>query len=221
MGAGLRLIVLTLHTGAIREKLDFAIKMKIAKIVGSNSHIAYIARVIDERDGEVLPGPDDYGFGRFVSMPFDNGSIVGVICDSRLVNPEYMGYSPRTTSMPALSDLKRDLIDEQKALIGILLLGSVNDGLPVHELPRRVVPAGQFVYAMNADDVAEFHFAGAGTVQLHYFPNLMANAGSLAVPLAKSIIGQLEAKCSEHDRQRLAVMASALTWKHTFGEIRF
>jgi hypothetical protein len=42
--------------------------MKIAKIVSSNSHIAYVARVLDKRDGGEEPHPEEYRFGHFVSM---------------------------------------------------------------------------------------------------------------------------------------------------------
>lgn len=195
--------------------------MKIAKIVSSSSHIAYIARILEERDGEGVPGADDFGFGRFVSIPADSGSVVGVICDSRLVNPEYMNYSPRTTSMPALGELRRDLVDEKKALVGILLLGTLGScGPGVQEIPKHVVPAGQFVFTMEAADIGRFHRDNSGAVQLRYFPNLLANAGALAVPLARTMIEQINADCSEADRQRLAVMANALQWKQTFGDLR-
>jgi hypothetical protein len=59
-----------------------------------------------------------------------------------------------------------------------------------------------------------------GSLQLHYFPNLLANSGSLAVPLARKMIEQISPRCSESDRQRLAVMANALQWKQTFGDLR-
>jgi hypothetical protein len=194
---------------------------KIAKIVSSNSHIAYIARVLEARDAEGVPSADDYGFGRFVVMPTDAETVVGIICDSRLVNPEYMNYSPRTPSMPALGELRRDLVDEKKALIGILLLGTIDaDGKAMQEIPKRVVPAGQFVFTMEPEAIAAFHRNGDGAVQLRYFPNLLANAGALAVPLAKTMIDQINTSASEPDRQRLAVMANALNWKQTFGDLR-
>ncbi|MGD9561857.1 MAG: hypothetical protein AB7F88_06525 [Pyrinomonadaceae bacterium] len=194
--------------------------MKIAKIVSSNSHITYIGRVLEVRDGEGVPSADDYGFGRFVSMPNDGESVIGVICDSRLVNPEY-NYTPRTPSTPTLGGLRQDIVDEKKALIGILLLGTLDaDGMPRQSIPERVLPAGQFVFKMAQTEIDRFHRDPDGSVQLHYFPNLLANAGSLAVPLARTMIGQVTANSSSSDRQRLAVMASALQWKQTFGELR-
>lgn len=195
--------------------------MKIAKIVSSNSHIAYIGRVLEARDGDGVPAADDYGFGRFVAMPGDGESVIGVICDSRLVNPEYTNYAPRTASTPALGGLRQEIVDEKKALIGILLLGTATaEGKAVQGIPGRVIPAGQFVFTMEQAEIDSFHCGPDGSVQLHYFPNLLANAGSLAMPLARTMISQITGNCSENDRQRLAVMANALQWKQTFGELR-
>lgn len=196
--------------------------MKIAKIVGSNSHIAYIGRVLEERDGVGVPTAEDYGFGRFVGMRCDAERVVGIIFDSRLVNPEYSFGAPRLAETPAMGELKRDLVNEQKALVGILLLGSITDGIAEQRIPHRVVPAGCMVETLAAEEIVRFHSGGeGGPMRMHYFPQLMAAAGSLAIPLAKTIIEQLTPHCTDGDRQRLAVMSSSLAWKHTFGDIRF
>jgi hypothetical protein len=195
--------------------------MKIAKIVGSNSHIAYIARVLEERDGIGVPTAEDYGFGRFVAMQCDAERVVGIIFDSRLVNPEYSYGTPRSAQSNVLGELRRDIVDEQKSLVAILLLGSVKDGVAVQQIPHRVVPAGCMVETMEASDVFAFHSTEGRAMQMHYFAQLMSAAGSLAIPLAKTIIEQLTPHCTDGDRQRLAVMSSSLAWKHTFGDIRF
>jgi len=194
--------------------------MKIGQIVSSNSHIDYIGRIIDELDADDPPTADDYGFGQFVSMEFGIQRIVGIIYDSRLVNPEYANFGPRLSPRPALADFTPDFISEQGVLVGIVLLGSTDEsGAADHGIPRRVVPAGQGVYTIDTEAVAQFHRSADGSTQMHYFSNLIAHAGALAIPLAKAIIGQLNPLCSESDRQRLAVMTNALNWKHAFGEM--
>jgi len=195
--------------------------MKIAKIVSSNSHIAYIARILDERDGHGVPSPDSYGFGRFVSIDANDEKVIGVICDSRLVNPEYSNFSPNVGHTSTLGELKRDLVNEQKALVAILLLGKIDDGAVRQEIPHRVLPAGQFVETLEPADVARFHLGVDGRIQMHYLPDLMANAGPLAIPLVKTVIAQISSHCSDTEKQRLEVMTHSLSWKHTFGENRF
>ena len=195
--------------------------MKIAKIVGSNSHIAYIARVLDERDGAGVPTAEDYGFGRFVEMLCDAERVVGIIFDSRLVNPEYAFGAPPSAQSNALGELRREIASDQKSLVAILLLGSIRDGVAEQRIPHRVIPAGCIVETMEPADVAAFHKGSGEAMRMHYFPQLMAAAGSLAIPLAKTVIEQLAPHCSDGDRQRLEVMSSSLAWKHTFGDIRF
>lgn len=196
--------------------------MKAAKIVSSNSHVTYIARVFDEKNGTEGGRDDDYAFGRFVSMPSDEDTFIGIICDSRLVNPEYSNFSPLSRQTPALADLSRRLVDEQKALIGILLLGwkDRNDNF-LQEIPAKIISFNQTVELMSLAEVVEFHTGSDGQIHLHYLPHLMANSGQLATPLARSIIGQLMSAASGNDRKRLEVLSGSLNWKHTFGEIRF
>ena len=131
--------------------------MKIAKIVSSNSHIAYVARVLDKRDGAGDPPAGEYGFGRFVSIDDEAERIVGVISDSRLVNPEYLSPSTRLGQASALGELRRDLVEDKRTLIAILLLGSVADGVAVHSIPLRVLPSGSDVESMSGEDAAAFH----------------------------------------------------------------
>lgn len=191
--------------------------MKIAKIVSSNSHIAYVARVLDSRDGEGVPPADEYAFGRFVAI----GDVVGVISDSRLVNPEYLSPSTRLGQASALGELRRDLVEDKRTLIAILLLGSISDGVPVHSIPLRVVPSGSDVESMSEDGSAAFHRDADGSVRMGYFPSLMSHSGPLSTTLARTIINSLQPHFSATEQQKLEVMADSLSWKQAFGDARF
>jgi len=196
--------------------------MKIAKIVSSNSHIDYVARVIDSLDVAEPPLADDFGFGQFVSLPVDDSAeIVGVIYDSILVNPEYSNFGPRLSPKPELGNFSPDYLNEQGVLIGILLLGSKGENDKIlHGVPRRVVPAGQDVYKIEARDVKKFHTDENECLQIHYYSQVVAHAGLFAVPLLESIIEQLTLNCSEQDRQRLGVLKQTLLWQRTMSGMR-
>ena len=191
--------------------------MKIAKIVSSNSHIAYVARVLDGRDGEGVPGADEYTFGRFVTI----GDVVGVISDSRLVNPEYLSPSTRLGQASALGELRRDLVEDKRTLIAILLLGSMVGGVPEHNIPLRVLESGADVESMSAEEAAAFHRTSDGGVRMGYFPSLMSHSGPLSTTLARTIIDSLKPHFSECEQQKLAVMADSISWKQAFGDSRF
>jgi hypothetical protein len=196
--------------------------MKIARIVSSNSHIDYVARVIDSLDVAEPPAADDFGFAQFVRLPVDDDSeIIGVIYDSILVNPEYSNFGPRLSPKPELGNFSPDYLNEQGVLIGILLLGSHDkNGKILHGVPRRVVPAGQDVFKIEAGDVKRFHADERDCLQIHYYSQIVAHAGLFAVPLLESIIEQLTLDCSEQDRQWLGVLKQTLLWQRTMSGMR-
>lgn len=200
---------------------------KIAKIVQSNSHVDYVGRVIDRLDAREPPTASDYEFAQFVLMPVvaDATDIIGVIYNTRLVNPEYGNFGPRLSSQADLKVLSPDYLNEQGVLIGILLLGWRERGdarnMAIHHtLPRRVIPVGQDVYPLDQESVQAFHQSAAGQVQLHYYSQIIAHAGPFAIPLIEAIIDQLENMCAAADKQRLCVLKKSLVWQRTLGGVR-
>ncbi|MCA1625498.1 MAG: hypothetical protein LC778_17220 [Acidobacteria bacterium] len=196
--------------------------MKIAKIVSSNSHIDYVGRVIDSLDVAEPPSPEDYGFAQFVSLPIgENQEIVGVIYNSMLVNPEYASFGPRLSPKPELGSFSPDYLNEQGFLIGILLLGVTDEtNKNTHGVPRRVVPPGQGVFRIKANEIRKFHTDSNDCLQIHYYSQVVAHAGLFAVPLLEAIIEQLSLDCSESDKQRLDVLKQTLAWQRAFGGMR-
>jgi hypothetical protein len=204
---------------------------RIAKIVKSNSHVDYVARVIDELDADAPPAPDEYGFAQFVGLPVrEDEEVVGVVYDTQLANPDYGTFGPRLSSHADLKVLSPDFLHEQGVLLGILLLGwRAREGAAGgasekwathHGVPRRVVPVGQEVFSLSGAEVYEFHRGPGGAVQLHYFSQALAHAGAFAVPLVESVIAQLEPACEPAERQRLGVLKKSLVWQRTLGQLR-
>lgn len=195
--------------------------MNIARIVSSNSHIDYIGRVIDDLDVNDPPGPGDYGFGQFVSLSPGSETVIGVIYDSMLVNPEYASFGPRLSPKPDLANFSVDFINEQGVLLGILLLGTLDEnGLVVHGVPRRIVPAGQEVVKLDGEKIKRFHTDANNAMHIHYYSQVVNHAGLFAVSLLESIIDQLMLDCAESDRQRLGVLKQTLGWQRTMGGMR-
>ena len=204
--------------------------IKIARIVKSNSHVDYVGRIIDVLDADAPPGADDYGFAQFVSMPVGELEVVGVIYDSLLANPDYGNLGPRLSPRADLTVLSPDYLNEQGVLIGILLLGWRGDssgveggsrGHTVYQtVPRRVVPVGQEVHRMTDEAMHLFHRDSAGRLMLHYYSQIIAGAGLLAVPLLEAIIEQLEKGCAKDEGRQLSVLKKSLAWQRTMGGTR-
>src|SRR5688572_10133412 len=133
--------------------------MKIARIVKSNSHVDYVGRVLDGLDTTAVPAPEDYRFARFVTIPNEAYTTFGIIYNSQLVNPEYGRLGPRLSSSAEMNAVfSPDLLHEQGVLIGLLLIGAVDEEGRVNQgVPRSIVPVNSDVFTMSAADVKSFH----------------------------------------------------------------
>jgi hypothetical protein len=196
--------------------------VKLARIVKSNSHVDYIGRVIDALDADAPPSADDYGFAQFVSLPQQDSEseVVGVIYNTLLVNPDYGNFGPRLSPRADLAALTPDYLNEQGVLVGILLLGETAGGVSRQIVPRRVLPAHQEVWRMEADEVRRFHLDEQGRAQMHYYSQIMAHAGLFSVSLLEAIIEQLAPICEPTEKQRLKVLKQTLLWQRTVGGMR-
>lgn len=195
--------------------------MKIATIVNSNSHTAYLARVVDEMDAVETPNQASYAFGRAVSIETPDGETIGLICDSKLINPEYANFGPRLSLRPELANFSPDFISEQGILISILPVGTIGtDGSVSHSLPKNVLHAGSPVNDVDREKMLAFH-QGKNGVELHYYAHLMANAGSLAEPLLEAVIEELSAASAENDKKRLALLLQNLKWQKAMAAAKF
>ncbi len=116
--------------------------------------------------------------------------------------------------------LSPDVLHEQGVLVRLLLVGWRAGGVAQQGVPRRVLPVGQEVYSLPAEEVQAFHRDEAGRVQLHYYSQVVAHAGAFALALVEAVIAQLEAGCSAEERQRLCVLKKSLVWQRTLGGVR-
>jgi hypothetical protein len=197
------------------------VNKRIAKIVASNSHVDYVGRVIDRLDAGNAPASDDYGFAQFVEMPVSVGeSVVGVIYDTQLVNPDYGSFGPRLSPREELSILSPDYLNEQGVVVGVLLLGWRDAEGTHHTVPRRVIPVGQEVFALADEDALKFHRDAKGQLRLHYYSQVVAHAGAFALPLLEAILESLERGASAEERQRFCVLRKSLAWQRSLGGVR-
>lgn len=195
--------------------------MLIAKIIKSNSHVDYAARILDSMETSEAPKIDDYGFGQFVKITLGSGEAVGVVYNSQLINPEYGNYGPRLSTPPELNSVfSPDYLNEQGVIIGVLLLGWRDGQKCRHGIPRMVLPINSQVEAMATDEVREFHLDAAGAVQLGYYAHLTTHARDFAFQLLDAVATQLEQLLDDRERARLSVLRRTLSWQHTVSGIR-
>lgn len=195
--------------------------MRIAKIVRSNSHVDYVARVFGPREtpDEVLP--TDYCFGQFVKIAGHAGAVIGVIYNSQLLNPDYGNYGPRLSSPQEQNAIfSPDYLNEQGVLIGLLLVGW-HDGQSYQQgLPREVLPINADVEPLSDAEVSAFHHTASNGLELKYYNHVTTHAGYFTFQLLSSIVEQLEGLANERDRARLQVLRKTLAWQQTMATVK-
>jgi hypothetical protein len=197
--------------------------LALGRIIQSNSHIDYTARIYTERDVDDPPEPEDYRFGQPVVIPTQVGDsahvVVAVIYDTRLVDPDAGSTTPRLASGEVDETFRPSLVDERTTLVGIALLGTAecdatfSDAAPEdgsrsdesrlkdidHSIPPRTLRHQATVRKCPEATFREFHLVD-GELQLAYYPRLIEVAGTFGVELAESIIQQLRETTEGYDR---------------------
>jgi hypothetical protein len=201
--------------------------MRIAKIIKSNSHVDYAARVLDSLEVSEPPTASDYQFGQFVKILIKDkhgakrGESIGVIYNSQLINPEYGNYGPRLSTPSELNAVfSPDYLNEQGVLIGILLLGWQDPEGRQQGAPREVISINSDVDTMSDEEVRVFHHDPTGSLQVHYYSQITTHAGLFAFQLLSVIVDQLDRLTTEKDRARLEVLRRALAWQQTIGKMK-
>ena len=192
--------------------------MRIAKIVKSNSHVDYIGRVLDRLDSAEPPSPDHYQFGQFVSIPTDFSEIVGVIYNSQLINPEYGRLGPRLSSSADMNAVfSPDMVDEQGVLIGLLLVGWIEDNGTSHQgIPRSVISVNSEVVTMSEKQVRAFHTDKNDRLALRYYSQVIMHARQFAPQLLLAVLDQLENVFGDTSKSEIAVLRRTLNWQQVF-----
>ncbi|NLD42980.1 MAG: hypothetical protein GX657_05740 [Chloroflexi bacterium] len=187
--------------------------MVIGKIASSSSHIAYVCQVASRGEADLVPRPQDYGFGTFVGIErADGSSLVGVISDTTLLNPEFGSLGPRLSPRDDLGVFSPDYLEEKLTLVAIVVLGAVAaDGTVLQGVPPVAAEIDAAVRRLAVDEVVAFH-TGAGGVALGYVPLLTSLPSPLAPHLLLQIIEGLRGLFPQ-DAQRLSVLADNLAWK--------
>lgn len=192
--------------------------MIIARIINSNSHVDYIGRVLDRLETPEPPAPEHFQFGQFVSIPAAATSMVGIIYNSQLINPEFGRLGPRLSSSAEMNAVfSPDLVNEQGIFIGLLLVGWFDGGNAPHQgIPRTVIPVNSEVTTMSSDDVRAFHTDRNQRLAMRYYSQVVTHARQFGPQLLLAVLDQLETLFGGQARSEIAVLRRTLNWQQVF-----
>jgi len=192
--------------------------MQIGKIVESVSHAEYVCEITHagkKGTGKEGVTPASYALGTFLMVGSDErAGIVGVVTDTRLVDPAYARFGLRALSEEDLSMFAPDYLDERTTLITIFPVGRISGKSVVHGIPPETVPLGTPVLRLGDEDVRHFH-TPEGRFRIGYFGDL-PRAGSCAGAVRRGILVMLKGLMPEHGAA-LDVLLRTLDWRRMEG----
>jgi hypothetical protein len=187
----------------------------IGTIVKSNSHISYMCRVYGKLEAVALPSADDHAFGTFVTLNPVEGTdvtLVGVVRDTFLVNPDYGSPGPRLSSSEDLAVFSPDFLNEKGVLVEILVVGWMDRNGCHHGVPALAAQVGTKVETMSEADVCRFHTSPNDTFLIGYLPQFITGNDPMTANLLLSVLDRLEPHFPEQQRV-IGVLKNNLAWK--------
>ena len=187
--------------------------MFIGKIVSASSHVDYVCQVFARGEAEVMPEPADHGFGQFVAIEaVDGNSLVGLIHNTTLLNPDFGNLGPRLSPHEDLAVFAPDYLSEQATLVAILVVGMLDARLQARQgVPTIAAHPDARVRALARDEVMAFHRCTGG-LQIAYLPLLNGLQSALAPSLLEHTFAQLSTLFPA-DSDRLNVLRANVAWR--------
>jgi hypothetical protein len=187
----------------------------IGTIVRSNSHTSYMCRVYGKLDAVEIPPPEAFAFGTFVVLQPLEGSdvtLVGVISDTVLVNPDFGAMGLRLSSDRELEVFAPDYVEEKGVLVDILILGWFDRLGAHHGVPALAAQVGTKVSRMADEQACAFHTDARGRFLAGYLPALMTRNDPTISALLLSVLERLAPAFPDQSRV-IAVLRNNLAWR--------
>ena len=142
-----------------------------------------------------------------------NGTAVGIVYDTILLNPEYGSLGPRLNPPGDQAMLAPDYLVEKATAVGILIVGLREGGATRHGVVPYSLSVDAEVASMDDDDTRRFHQVD-GQLSLGYLPQLISHQSPLVTELGLSVIRHLLTLFDEPgDRRLLHTLAAHLSWQ--------
>ena len=188
--------------------------MEIGKVVSSSSHIDYICQVFSQNEARTQVQPSDYALCTFVGLDQASaGTLVGLITNTMLFNPEYGNLGPRLAPRDEMVVFSPDYLAEKVVLVTITLIGSIDAGGVVRQgVPATAAQTDILVRTLEADTVTRFHYPSGQGLVLGYLSILLANNNPLIHQLLLHLVRSLGQRFPT-EAPRLNLLSENLAWK--------
>jgi hypothetical protein len=186
--------------------------MEIGKIVSSNSHIEYICQIFSPNEARYPIQPADYALNTFVGLETQGYTLVGLVTNTMLFNPDYGNLGPRLASRDEMTLFSPDLLAEKVTLVAITLIGLIDsEGNVQQGIPVISAQSDAQVRTLPTDTIAHFHHPSGSGLVLGYLSILLSNANPLTQVLPNLV--RALGKLFPDEAPRLNLLNDNLAWK--------
>lgn len=206
---------------AISPKQD----LTLGTVVQSHSQMDYVAEVYRERERARPPEKQDYEFGQPVyattTVRGDDHALVGVVYDSRLVDPDQGRDGPRLSN-PDQEMFVPGYVDEKRTLLGVAFLGHVElepatdgDGSRFAAVEQGMPPwtldIDDPIRKLSTEGFRQFHFSTGG-LRVQYYERLISTADRFGAEVTLALLDRLRTETTA-DRELLDVLEQKVRWE--------
>lgn len=199
--------------------------LTLGTVVQSRSQMDYIVEIYRERERETPPEKQDYEFGQPVystaTVRGDEYAVIGVVYDSRLVDPDQGRDGPRLSN-PDQEMFVPGYVDEKQTLLGVAFLGYArltpsnstegqNFAEVRQEMPRWALDIDDSVSKLSNEGFRQFHFPD-DTLRVQYYDRLVATADRFGAEVTLSLLDRLRDE-TPADENMLDVIEQKVRWE--------
>ena len=191
--------------------------INIGKIIKSDSHVNYKCRVYGNLESNENVKDNDYHFGQFVKMKLNKDkTIIGIIYNSQLYNPDYGNFGPRLSN-PSTDNMvfMPDFIEETAVILDILLLGWIENNQTRHGIPPWVIPLNTEVTTQTFNEFKDFHSNENDKPLLAYYNLILNNTGNIAHQLLTTIVNNIMLDADKDTKEKLELLNQHILWQQT------
>lgn len=165
-------------------------KLEIGVIIGSESHVKYVARVFKDGEVENPPNPEDCSLGKFVII---GERTVGIITNTTIVDPDY--GRRLYANLEEMRTFIPDYLDEREKLLSIVAVGTKERQGVISSTPF----VGDPVRLMETQEIKRFHEM-EGKLRISYLPYLYEE------PLYDALVNELVEELSKLFPERREIL---------------
>lgn len=197
--------------------------LTLGTVAESHTQMDYLVEVYRDRERKHPPEKQDYEFGQPVytttTIRGNEYALIGVIYDSRLVDPDQGRAGPRLSN-PDQELFVPGYVDEKRTLLGVAFLGyatleAASNGSNFtdisQEMPPWTLEIDDSIHKLPQEGFEQFHFPN-GDLRVQYYDRLISTADRFGAEVTLALLDRLR-DVTHTDEELLNIIEQKVRWE--------